>query len=84
MSEEKTFWLDSKKNVDRLFHVLLVLCGLLLVADIVHPRHNAYKSVSFEAWPFFYGIFGFVCFVVIVLSAKMLRKWLMRREGYYD
>jgi hypothetical protein len=81
---EKTFWLDSKKNLDKVFRILLGICALFAVADLVHPRHAHYEAIAFEAWPFFYCIFGFVIFALVVFTGKPLRKLLMRKEDYYD
>ena len=32
----------------------------------------------------FYGIYGFVACVILVLLAKEMRRILMRREDYYE
>lgn len=83
-SSESRHWLDDPKLGDRIFRGLLLLCGLLLVADLadifLHYRHPHFK---WEGLPGFYGVFGFSAFVVIVLSGKHLRKILMRDEDYY-
>ncbi len=39
---------------------------------------------SWENWPGFFAIFGFVTFAGAVLAGKQLRKILMRKEDYYD
>jgi hypothetical protein len=37
-----------------------------------------------EMFPTFYGLYGFVSCVLLVVAAKELRKVLMRSEDYYD
>lgn len=81
---ERTFWLDSKKNANLVFWLLVLICAIVAVADLVFPWHSHYEAIAFEAWPFFYSIFGFVVFALIVLSGKPLRKLLKREEDYYD
>ena len=57
------------------------LCALLLVIDPFVHKHGPFKIE--HIWGF-YGIFGFVACVAVVLIAKQLRKVLMRPEDYYD
>lgn len=78
---EKRYWLDSKENVTKLVHGLWAICTLLLLADFVVHRH---EEVTFAEWFGFYGIYGFVACVGLVLAAKELRKILKRPEDYYD
>ncbi len=81
MDKEKQHIFDNPQNIKRLLWVFYTLCALLLLLDIVHHRHmiHAWESL----WGF-YGIFGFVACVALVLIAKALRKVLMRSEDYYD
>jgi hypothetical protein len=81
MSEERKYWLDDSKNVDKLAYTLYAICALLLVADLLYHKHI---SFAFEGWFGFYGIFGFVAYVFMVYSGKALRKLLTREEDYYD
>ena len=37
-----------------------------------------------ENWFGFYGIYGFVACVILVLAAKELRKLVARAEHYYE
>jgi hypothetical protein len=80
-SHEKAYWLDDPRNVDRLVFGFYVVCGLLLVIDIFIPKHGPF---AIEHVYGFYGIFGFVACVALVLIAKQLRRVLMRPEDYYD
>ncbi len=78
---EKRHLFDNPKNVKRVVHILYAICAILFVGDffinrrIEHPWENLFG---------FYGIFGFVACVVLVLVAKEMRKVVMRKEDYYD
>ena len=78
---EKRYWLDDRRNVDRLVYGLYALCAVLFVADYFVPKHGPF---AIEYVFGFYGIYGFVACVALVLAAKQMRKVLMRREDYYD
>jgi len=77
----KRFWLDDIRNVHKLFWALVVVCALLFLSDAVYEKHVIYE---FENWFGFFGLFGFIMSFVLVLSARELRKFLMRDEDYYD
>ncbi len=85
MSDERRYWLDDPKNVDKVFWALAFACALTFLADVIlvvlHLRHPHWP---WEAWPGFYGVSGFVAFWCIVIAGKHLRKVLMRDEDYYD
>ena len=74
-------WLDEPKNVTKLFYALVIACALSVLADFVWTRHGHF---SFEEFPGFYAIYGFIAYCSIVLTAKQLRKILKRDENYYD
>jgi len=76
-----TYWLDDRRNVDKVFWGLCGLCLALFVADAFYHKHAVF---AFEAWFGFFGLFGFVACVFLVLIAKELRKVLLRGEDYYD
>lgn len=78
---EKRYWLDEPRNVDRIVWALYAVCGILLVIDPLIHKHGPF---AVEHWFGFYGIYGFVACVGLVLAAKELRKLLMRPEDYYD
>lgn len=81
MKNEKKYWLDEPRNVDKVFWSLVVVCALLTVADLFYHKHAQF---SWEDWIGFYGFYGFISCVGLVLLAKQLRKLLKRREDYYD
>ena len=78
---EKAYWLDHPGNVDRLVHRFYVVCAFLLAIDVFVPKHGRF---AIEHVYGFYGVFGFVACVALVLIAKQLRRVLMRPEDYYD
>lgn len=78
--EERT-WIDEPKNVDRIVHVLYAVCALLVVIDILVPKHGPF---AIEHWFGFYAFYGFIACVGLVIAAKGLRVILMRPEDYYD
>ena len=84
--EPSRHWLDQPRNVNRIVRGLYLLCGLLLALDLLDGWLDFKQQIHPElARAFgFYGIFGFVCCVGLVLCAKGLRKLLMRKEDYYD
>lgn len=74
-------WLDDRRNVDRIFYALCIACGGLVLADFLYHKHAHF---DFESVTGFHGMFGFVAYVGLVLTAKQLRKVLRRDEDYYD
>jgi hypothetical protein len=78
---EKTYWLDKTANVDLLVRVFYVICATLLAVDVFIGKHGPF---AVEHWFGFYGWFGFIACVTLVLVAKQLRRVLMRPEDYYD
>jgi hypothetical protein len=78
---EKTYWLDNPRNVDRLVYGFYVVCALLLAIDVFVPKHGPFEIEHIYG---FYGVFGFVACVALVLAAKQMRRVLMRPEDYYD
>lgn len=79
--EGKSYWLDKPENVDRLVHVFYGICALVMVIDVLVPKHGPF---AIEHVFGFYGLFGFIACVALVLIAKQLRKVIMRPEDYYD
>ena len=78
---EKRYWLDKLGNVKKLLVGLYLLCACLLLIDAIYRRH---AILTMENWFGFYGIYGFVACVILVLAAKELRKLVARAEHYYE
>ena len=79
--KDRSSWLDEPRNVTRLYRGLLVVCALLLLADLFYDKHTHF---AFESWFGFFGVFGFVAFVFAVMAGKQLRRIVGRKEDYYD
>ncbi|MFC4852852.1 hypothetical protein [Actinophytocola glycyrrhizae] len=65
----------------RVGYGLVVLCGLVFVADFFLAKHPHF---AFEGWFGFYPVYGFAASVALVLTAKELRRVLRRDEDYYE
>ncbi len=74
-------WLERPGSVLAIIRALALVCSLVVLADFFYEKHGHY---SWEDFPGFYAIFGFVSCVVLVLVATQLRKILKRDEDYYD
>lgn len=78
--EEKQHLFDKPQNVSRLLRALYVICLLLFILDFILHRHTTHAWEDFTG---FYAVFGFAACVILVLTAKQLRKILKRKEDYY-
>ena len=78
---EKERFLDKQENVDRLLWGATVVGILILLVDFFFHRHIYHP---WERLWGFYGIFGALAMLVLVQSAKWLRKLVMRDEDYYE
>ena len=79
---EKTYWLDDKKNVDKIWYGLIGICALTVICDLFYHKHVEYAVEDFI--PGMYGWYGLGGCIFLVLSAKILRKIVGRGEDYYD
>lgn len=71
-----------RTNTVRALTVLIAtLCFVLLILDLFFPRHAHF---DFERSFGFYSLMGFASYVLIVQSAKWLRKVVRRDADYYD
>jgi hypothetical protein len=73
--------LDEPRNVQRIVYAVYLVCGLLLLTDLLYVKTPHF---SFENWFGFYPVFGFVVSFSLVLSAKELRRLLRRDEDFYE
>ncbi len=84
---EEPRWIDRAENVRRMIWVFWGVCALVLAVDLLDLAGVLYHKHPHFGWervPGFYGLYGFVACVALVLLAKQLRKLVMRGEGYYD
>ena len=78
---------DDPRNVKRVIRALYVVCGLLLVFDLLDLAGVLYHKhvyFDFEKLPGFFALFGFFLSCALVLTAKAMRVFLKRDEDYYD
>lgn len=75
-------WLDNPKNIRLVRNVFYGVLVLLVLPDLFLHKHTLFYS--FEAWPGFYALFGFISCVAIILVSKVLGYVLKRNESYYD
>jgi hypothetical protein len=82
MADEKKHIFDNPKNIQRVLYGLFASLILLLALE---PFVHKHTYISWEEWPGFYAIYGFVACVLLVLVAKyVLRPLVKRDEDYYD
>jgi len=81
MAAEREHIFDKPGNVRRLLYVLYSICALLLAIEFLYHRHPQHAG---DDWPGFYAAYGFIGCVLLVLIAKLLRRFLKRPENYYD
>jgi hypothetical protein len=81
MDDGKRYWLDRPENVAKLYRGVWALGIVLVLLDSVIHRH---PELGFDALFGFYGVYGFLACVALVLTAKALRRVLMRPEDYYE
>ena len=82
-STEKKYFFDKPKNVKRFMCGFYISVILLVVIDFFIPKHHTY--FPWEHYPSFYGTYGLVGCIALVLGAKyILRKIVKREEKYYD
>ncbi len=79
--DPKRYWLDRPGNVNKLIGLLVLICALLTLTDLLYHKHTEF---GFEGWFGFFAWYGFLAYCLIVLSARLLRRWLRRGEDYYD
>mgnify|MGYP001572290859 CR=1 FL=1 len=90
-------WLDNPGNIKNFLKFFFGLCGICLLVDLIyslgwHKHHAFYEEGTIrtmEAFPVFYGLYGFLACVLLILVSKMMRsisgkKILMRDEDYWE
>ena len=81
-ADERPRWLDRKANVTKVAWALYIACAIAMLLDFVIHRHG---ETGFDENFGFYGAYGFIGSVLLVLVAKnILRRIVMRPEDYYD
>ena len=82
----------QSENADKIFYGLCTLAVLLVVIDLVftlYMRSDGQEGhlkghFGFEDIIGFHAAYGFMAFVLVVLSGSHLRSFLMRPLDYYE
>lgn len=72
---------DDLRKRKKVVWILAVVSFVLIVADLFFHKHII---LDFENWFGFYGVFGALSSLLLVLVARQLQKFLTREEDYYD
>ena len=81
LDDNKIGWADNPVIQQRIRYALYVICGLLVIVDLVVDRHN---YLPIEDIPAFYAFYGFASLVGLVAVSKALRKVVGKSENYYE
>ena len=82
MKQKKEFdFFDKPKNIKKLWIMLYVICGLLIIPDFFAHRHAYFGVDSFFG---FYALLGFVSCAALILFSKLVGLVLKAKEDYYD
>lgn len=79
--QDDGYWVDRRGRMTLLYRALWGLCAVFAAADFFFAHHPVFKI---EGFPVFYGLFGFIATIGLVLGARALRRIVRRDEGYYD
>lgn len=79
--QKRDGWFDKKENLTLFLRFFYVSLALLLIIDLFVEKHSVF---GFDGIPNFFAAYGFISCVLLVLFAKVLRKFMMKGEGYYD
>jgi hypothetical protein len=72
---------DKPENIKKIWIMLYVVCGLLVVPDFFTHRHPRF---GFDGFFGFYALLGFVSCTVLILFSKLVGLVLKVKEDYYD
>ena len=71
---------DRPQVIKWMLRIFYSVCIALVVVDFIIHRHI---STDVERIPAFYAIYGFAVCAILVLTARQLRKLLIREEHFY-
>ena len=91
-SDEGTWAIAKPENANKVFYGLCTVAALLVLTDLIYTLSSRFDGHSghikghfgFEDIIGFHAAYGFMAFVLVVLSGTHLRNVLMRPLGYYD
>ncbi|WP_201783833.1 hypothetical protein [Thermodesulfovibrio aggregans] len=65
--------------------ILTIFYSFLVILILIDPFIHKHAYFGFDEYPSFYGAYGLVACIILVLAAKyILRPIVMRGEDYYD
>lgn len=79
--QTKKGWFDKPENLRLFLRLFFASLVVLLIGDFFIHKHAEFP---FEGTTDFFAAYGFISCVLLVLVAKVLRLFLMKREDYYD
>ena len=74
-------WLYRPGNARKLWIAFAAVLAATVAAGFLVDMDPHF---DFEAWPAFFGLFGFLACVTLVFGSKLLGILLKRRDDYYD
>ncbi|AWB66435.1 hypothetical protein C2869_08340 [Saccharobesus litoralis] len=81
MSDTDKHWLVRAKTIKYLWIGFIVVLGITILAELFIHKHDYFGlDGSFG----FFGWYGFITCVAMVVVAKLLGYVLKRKEEYYD
>jgi len=81
MNEQNKRWLLRKENIRTLWITFIITLIATLVAGLFVHQH---ESFGIEDSFGFFGWYGFITCVAMVIFAKLLGLFLKRPENYYE
>jgi hypothetical protein len=82
MKQKKEFdYFDRPDTIRKLWIMLYVVCGLLVVPDFFTHKHPHF---GYDGILGFYALLGFVSCAVLILFSKLVGLFLKAKEDYYD
>lgn len=78
---KKFLWLGDKKVIESFIWLPVIGLVITIMAGFMYPFDPKHKA----PWDFFasWAIFGFLAYLIVVLSADPIFKLLSRKEDYY-
>ncbi len=83
--KKEVSFFDKEKNVKGFLTVFYISLVILLIVDAIATKmHLKHDNVKLGNAYEFYAFYGFVSCVMLIFIAKLLRKFIIRDENYYD
>ena len=86
-SPTKLNWLEKPETGNRIFWGLVIAAVLVAMPDILALFEILYEThpyTTIEEIPVFYGLYGVIGFLTLIVIAKAVQPFLCRTEDYYD